>query len=86
MNQDEYRWEHINFHNGRVITFMTAAGAIKRYAILEAMRTGEGELSESVCALIQKLVQEARAENQIARWWRHLSDEQIQRQREFWNN
>lgn len=86
MDRDEYRHEHLTFHNNRVIIFMTAAGALKRFALRDLLGTGGTETPPAIQDLISRLVYEARSENQIARWWKHMSDEDLDRQIEFWNN
>jgi hypothetical protein len=82
MYEEAYRQEHLDFHNGRVHVFMTAARALKQYG--EFFSFG-GEISPVMKNLISRLVYEARTENTIARYWRHMSIEQMNEQMEFWN-
>lgn len=78
MTLDEYRQEHVDFHQNRVRIFMDAAYVVKQsYIDLKA--------TPYMFELVRELVREARTENHIVRWWKHMSDEQLQRQIDFWN-
>lgn len=78
---DEYRQEHLTFHRKRATLFLVAAGALKKYAMWDSL---DGSIPPSVIKLIQALYVEARAEGQIARWWKNMPDEQLERQMHFW--
>ena len=80
MTLDEYRQEHVKFHQRRVVLFMLAAETLRNFIQYFSI-----ESDESFRELVRAIVIEARAENQIVRWWKHMPEEQLQRQISFWS-
>jgi hypothetical protein len=87
VQNDEYRAEHVKFHKDRTTLFMNSARLIKELNIIANTYRGFhfDHLDNTVVKHIQGLVKEARRESLIVRWWKNMSESEVEQQRLWWD-